>query len=159
MKACNFIKEVLQHRCVPVNIPKVLGAAFFIEQLQWVLLHYVLVSGKNFKKNKVRGEIAFAIISLFHAQMYEPESMSTTTTAFVFLQNLLNFIITKYLKQGVDDDLKDLSMSLGQKVITLLPPIEKCSTSIKLFLLPKFDSSSSSVTRDKEIYQSHVIMR
>ena len=91
--------------------------------------------------------------------MYEPESMSTTTRAFVFLQNLLNFIITKYLKQGVDDDLKDLSMSLGQKVITLLPPIGKCSTSIKLFLLPKFDSSSSSVTRDKEIYQSHVIMR
>ena len=58
-----------------------------------------------------------------------------------FLQNLLNFFITKYLKQ-VDDDLsiwvdkrsscglynwryKDLSMSRDQKVMTLLPPIEK----------------------------------
>ena len=51
-----------------------------------------------------------------------------------FLQNLLNFIITKYLKQEVDDDLsicvderspcglynwryKDLSMSRDQKVM------------------------------------------
>ena len=51
-----------------------------------------------------------------------------------FLQNLLNFIITKYLKQEVDDDLsicvderspcglynwryKDLSMSCDQKVM------------------------------------------
>ena len=38
--------------------------------------------------------------------------------------------------------------------------MEKSATSIKeLFLLPKFDNSSSSVTRDKEICQSHVIMR
>ena len=28
-------------RCVPVNIPKVLGTAFFIEQLWWLLLNYV----------------------------------------------------------------------------------------------------------------------
>ena len=59
-----------------------------------------------------------------------------------FLQNLLNFFITKYLKQ-VDDDLsiwvdkrsscglynwryKDLSMSCDQKVIALLSPMEKC---------------------------------
>ena len=33
-------------------------------------------------------------------------------------------------------------------------------TSIKdLFLLPKFDKSSPSVTRDKKICQSHMIMR
>ena len=59
-----------------------------------------------------------------------------------FLQNLLNFFITKYLKQ-VDDDLsiwvdkrsscglynwryKDLSMSRDQKVMALLFPMEKC---------------------------------
>ena len=58
-----------------------------------------------------------------------------------FLQNLLNFFITKYLKQ-VDDNLsiwvdkqflwllynwryKDLSISHDQKVMTLLPPMEK----------------------------------
>ena len=61
-----------------------------------------------------------------------------------FLQSLLNFIITKCLKQEVDDDLslcmdecspcglsttvsyKDLSMSHDQKVMMLLPPTEKC---------------------------------
>ena len=59
-----------------------------------------------------------------------------------FLQNLLNFFITKYLKQ-VDDDLsiwvdkrsscglynwryKDLSMSPDQKVMALLSQMEKC---------------------------------
>ena len=36
--------------------PKVLGAAF-------------LVSEKNFLKKKVGGEIAFALISLFHVQI------------------------------------------------------------------------------------------
>ena len=63
-----------------------------------------------------------------------------------FLQNLLNFIITKYLKQEVAHDLsicvdehspyglpitgdKDLSMSHDQKVIILLPPMEKCPIS------------------------------
>ena len=56
-----------------------------------------------------------------------------------FLQNLLNFIITKYLKQEVDDDLSvcmderspcGLSITRDiksdQKVVTLLPLIEKC---------------------------------
>ena len=62
-----------------------------------------------------------------------------------FLQNLLNFIITKYLKQELDDDLgvcvdecspcglsitgdKYLSMSRDQKVMTLLIPTEKYLT-------------------------------
>ena len=41
----------------------------------------------------------------------------------------------------------------------LLLPMEKCPTSIKeLFLRPKFDNKNSSVTRDKKICQSHVIM-
>ena len=62
-----------------------------------------------------------------------------------FLQNLLNFIITKYFKKEFDDDLtagvdkrslalwplcnwryKDLSMSCDQKVMALLLPMEKC---------------------------------
>ena len=41
-------------------------------------------------------------------------------------------------------------MPYDQKVIMLLPSVNKYPTSIKeLFLLPKFDNSSSSVTRDK----------
>ena len=53
---------------------------------------------KEFQK-KESGEIAFALISLFLVQMQEPGSRSTTTRTLSFLQNLLNFIITKYLKQ------------------------------------------------------------
>ena len=34
------------HRCAPVNIPKVLGTAFFIEQVQWLFLN-VSVLEKN----------------------------------------------------------------------------------------------------------------
>ena len=58
-----------------------------------------------------------------------------------FLQNLLKFFMTKYLKQEVGDNLsvgvdkhsscglhnwrgKDLSVSHDQKVMTLLPPME-----------------------------------
>ena len=91
-----------------------------------------------------------------------------------FLQNLLNFVITKYLKQ-VDDDLciwvdkhsscglynwryKDLSVSRDQKEMVLLSPMEKCYINFyhELLLLPKFDNSSSSVTQYKEI--CHMIM-
>ena len=39
---------------------------------------------------------------MFHVQIQEPASRSTTTKAFVFLAK---FIITKYLKQKVDDNL------------------------------------------------------
>ena len=89
-----------------------------------------------------------------------------------FLQNLLNFIITKYLKQEVDDDLslcvveccpcglfnwryKDLSMSRDEKVMTLLWRSALSTSITELLLLPKFDNSSPSVTRDKDI--CHVI--
>ena len=47
--------------------------------------------------------IAFALISLFHIWVQEAASRSITMKAFGF-QSLLNFIITKYLKQ-VDDNL------------------------------------------------------
>ena len=81
-----------------MNIPKVLGTAFFIEQLWWLLLNYVLVSENNFKKNKVSGEIAFELISLFHLQIQELTSkVNYQESICLFLQNLLNFIITKYL--------------------------------------------------------------
>ena len=38
LKACNFIKKRLQHRCFPVNIAKFLRTAFSIEHLWWLLL-------------------------------------------------------------------------------------------------------------------------
>ena len=45
-----FIKKRLQHRCFPVNIPNVLGTAFFIEQFQWLFFNYVLISERILKK-------------------------------------------------------------------------------------------------------------
>ena len=53
LKVCNFIKKRLQHGYFPVNIPKVLGRVFFIEQLHWLLLDHVLVSENNFLKRKL----------------------------------------------------------------------------------------------------------
>ena len=46
-------------------------------------------------------------------------------------------------------------MSHDQKVMALLPQMEKCPIK-ELLLLPKFDNSSPSVTQDKEI--CHAIM-
>ena len=48
--------------------------------------------------------IAYALIDLFHVQMQELANRSTTTRAFICHLSL-NFIITKYLKQEVCDDL------------------------------------------------------
>ena len=67
-----------------MNIPKVLGTAFFVEQIWWLFLNYVLVSERILKK-KISGEIDFDLISLFHVQIQELTSRSTTTRAFVFL--------------------------------------------------------------------------
>ena len=50
LQACNFIKTRLQNRCFSVNIPKVLATAFFMEQLWWLFLNYVLVLETIFKK-------------------------------------------------------------------------------------------------------------
>ena len=38
LKASNFIKKILQHKCFFVNIAKFLRTAFLIEHLWWLLL-------------------------------------------------------------------------------------------------------------------------
>ena len=55
---------------------------------------------------------------------------------------------------------KDLSMSCDQKVMMLLPSMEKClSTSItELFLLLKFDNSSSLVIQNKALSGDYELM-
>ena len=83
---CNFIKKRLQHRFFPVNIPKVLGAAFFI-----VAAFATSFSIKKNYRKKVTAEIAFALINLFHVQIEEPASSSTTTRIFVFLATFAAF--------------------------------------------------------------------
>ena len=57
------------------------------------------------------GEIAFDLIGLFHVQIREPTSRSTTTRAFVFLAKFAEFYYHKYLKQEVDED---LSVCVGE---------------------------------------------
>ena len=56
---------------------------------------------------------------------------------------------------------KDISVSRDQKVMTLLTQWRNTLwiSTKELFLLSKFDSSNPTVTRHKEICQSHVIMR
>ena len=38
LKVCSFIKKRLQHCCFPLNVRKLSGTAFFIEDLRWLLL-------------------------------------------------------------------------------------------------------------------------
>ena len=66
MKAWNFIKKRLTTRLFSCEYSKNFKNSIFIEQLWWLLLHYVLVSEKNLRKKKVSGKIAFDLISLFH---------------------------------------------------------------------------------------------
>ena len=76
------------------------------------------------KKKKLMERLHFALISLFHVQIQEPSSSSTTTRAFAFLAK---FIIAKYLKLKVDHDLSicmdedspNVTWSKGNDVITL----------------------------------------
>ena len=95
---------------------------------------------EEFLKKKVSGKIDFDLISLFYLQYKSLHGILLLQEHLSFLQN---YFTTKYLKQEVDDDLsvcvderstcglynqryKELSMSRDQKVMTLLPPIEKC---------------------------------
>ena len=42
LKACNFIKKRLQHRCFPVKFAKFLRTLIFTEHLRWLLLILIL---------------------------------------------------------------------------------------------------------------------
>ena len=98
---------------------------------------------KEWKNRKlVERLITFPLIGLLHLQIPEPASRWTTMRGFVSHLSW-NFIIAKYLKQEVDDRVsvwvgwtyplwplcnsryKDLSVSRDQKVVTLLPIMEK----------------------------------
>ena len=104
LKACNFFKKRLQHRCFPVNIPKVLRTLFLIEQLWWLLLNYVSVSEIFKRESQWRDYLD--LISLFHYKYKSLQAGQLPRQHLPFLHNLLNFIRTNYLKQGVDDDLR-----------------------------------------------------
>ena len=84
---------------------------------------------KEFLTKKVSGKIAFDLISLFHKY----KSLQEVQLLQEHLSFLQNFIITKYLKEEVDDN---LSISVSEH--------SPCGLSI---------------TRDIKIYKCHVIKR
>ena len=87
---------------------------------------------------KVNAETASAQIGLFHVQIQEIRSRSTTKRKFVFLPK---FIIGKYLKQEVGDD---LSVCIDEELSICLDECSPCGLSI---------------TGDIKIYQWHMIRR
>ena len=96
--------------------------SFFIEQLLWLLL-----------KKEVSGEIAFELISLFHVQIQEPTSRSTTMRAIVFLAKFAECYYDKILQTKIDDNIS--------------------------ICVDKHSSCGFSITGDIKIYQCHMIKR
>ena len=55
LKACNFFKTRLQHRCFPVKFAKFLRAPFFTEHLRWLLLERnCVVLWQDYESAKLR---------------------------------------------------------------------------------------------------------
>ena len=102
-KSCNrperpatLLKETPTH--FPVHIPKVQALLFCRTRVAAFSIK------KEFKKKKANGKKRkFTLISLFRVQIQEPVSRSTTARTFVFPAK---FIMAKYLKQEVNDNLR-----------------------------------------------------
>ena len=138
LKACNFIKIKLQHRGFPVNIPKVLGTAFLKERLCWLLL----VSKRILKSRKlVEGLPLLYLVSCANTRACKQVNyhkgicLSFKIYWILLSQSIWNLSQwqlkhlhgwTKPLWSLYNWKYKDLSMSRDQKVMTLLPQMEKC---------------------------------
>ena len=126
----------------------------------------ILLSNNN--RLPESNQIAFALVNLFHIQIQEPASRSTTTRAFVFLAK---FTIAKYLKQEVDDNLRVCVDECSPCVIFITEDIKMWSKSNDI-ITPNGEVSYglpsrncfyctnliivATVTRDKDICQSHM---
>ena len=104
--------------------------SFFYRTTLVAAFELCFIIRKEFLKKKVSVQNAFDLISVFHVQIQQPKSISTTTTAFVFLGKFAESYYHKIFETSpwplYNWRYKDLSMSRDQKVMTLLPPIEKC---------------------------------
>ena len=105
------------------------GNNFFIEQFQWLLLNYVLVSERIFKQD-CQWRIAFDLISSFIVLIREPTRSSTIRRAFVFPAKCYYH---KIFETEVDDNLS--------------------------IYMDESSPCGLSVTGDIKIYQCHVIKR
>ena len=100
-KACNFIKKRLQHRCFPVSIPKVLGTIFLWNNYggcSRIMFQYQ----KEFLKRKLVERLPLIQLACFMCKYKSLQELQPPPEHLSFPQS---FIITKYLKQKVDDDL------------------------------------------------------
>ena len=94
-------------------ILKVLRTAFFLEQLLWLLLNYVLVSERIFKKESLVGRLPLILLVCFMCKYKSLQAGQLPQGHLFFLHNLLNFIITNYLKQEFDDNLTTCVMNIA----------------------------------------------
>ena len=62
LKACNIVKNKLQHRCFRVNIAKFLKTAILTENLWWILLKILDVTWRRY--DCIRKSFAFDILIL-----------------------------------------------------------------------------------------------
>ena len=99
LKAYNFIKKRLQYRRFPVNVLKGLGTAFF-RTISVVAFQLSYSIREEFLKKKVSGEIAFALINLFQAQIQEPANRSTRTRSRSRLKRLSRWMYSQTWSQG-----------------------------------------------------------
>ena len=79
-----------------MNIPKVLGTAFFYRTTLVAAFEFCFSIRKEFLKKNVK---------LFNVQLQEPTSRLTSTRGFVFHAKFAEFYYQKILKQEVNDDL------------------------------------------------------
>ena len=105
----------------------------FLERFRWLLFNKVLVSEKNFKKRKLVERLPLLWLTCFKHKYKSLQTGELPGEHLSFLQNLLNFIITKYLKQEVDDDLN--------------------------FCVDERSPCGLAITGDIKIYECHVIKR
>ena len=81
------------------------GGSFFYRTTLVARFEFYFSIRKEFLKKEVSGEIAFTLISLFHYKYKKMQAGQLPQEHLYFMQGLLNFIITKYIKQEVDDNL------------------------------------------------------
>ena len=71
LKACNFVKKKLEHRCFLVNIAKFLRTPFFIEHLWWLLLILVAIFKKKKKRTDLQVTWKLAILQIVYKKTDE----------------------------------------------------------------------------------------
>ena len=84
-----------------MNIPKVLGIAFFYKTTPVAAFEVSFSVRNEFKNTNISGEIVFALFSLFCIQIQEPLSTSIATKAIVSLEKFARFYYHKIFETRI----------------------------------------------------------